>query len=103
VKFEREGQYELVCCEKCGNTYVHMRAVRVNELGRVTAITPAAIEQYNTHKESRARGSIVEIDFWCEMCGSQSIARFEFYKGNVRHEMQVRPRLPGFPEDEHWE
>jgi hypothetical protein len=86
-----------VVCARCGDSNgLHLQAVRVNELGDVTAITPARIERYATSKDSdHARGSIVEIDFWCEFCQHPFQARFRFHKGQVLHEVRALPTLPG--------
>jgi hypothetical protein len=102
MKFEPGNLHDLVCCEVCGDPNgLHMRVVRVNELGNVTAITPARIEQYKTKKNAWARGSIVEIDFWCECGGHQFTAKFQFHKGQVLHTTETHPPLPSFPGDKY--
>ena len=89
--------YGTVECAICGEPNgLHIQAVRANELGTVTAITPARVEQYVTKKNpDNARGSIVEIDFYCEFGGHKFQARFRFHKGQVLHEVVPLADLPG--------
>lgn len=84
--------YDTVCCEICGSDNgLHIRAVRVNQLGVVTSIIPNETQVYKT--KSDARGSIVEIDFWCEFGGHETQARFRFHKGQVIHDMVKLPEI----------
>jgi hypothetical protein len=95
MKFDRGQDHDLVCCEVCDNPNgLHIRAVRVNRLGRTVSIGPVGIEQFDDTRKTHARGSIVEIDFWCESGNHPFTAVFEFHKGQVLHSVRDLPPLP---------
>jgi len=74
--------YQLVNCEVCGDANgLHILGVRVDQLGDLAYITSSGIQRYN--KAQEARGSTVDIDFYCEFGGHMFTCRFEFHKGQV--------------------
>src|ERR1700736_5058503 len=104
MRFETGPKHDLVLCDVCDSPHMlHIRAVRVNQLGNTVSIGPAGIEHFDDTAKTSARGSIVEIDFWCE-AGHSFTAAFQFHKGQVLHEVRELAPLPGLgPNEFLWE
>ncbi len=93
------GELSLKCLS-CGNDYVAVNNVEINELGDVLKITRGPNIEYK-RKLVSGRGTKVCIGYICENCGNSSELQFQFHKGTtmVNAEAVANDGLPSFRRD----
>src|SRR5436190_4826956 len=71
-----------ICCPICGQTYVHLGPVAVEQGHTLTLVSGENTVVKPTDRHKRERGSLVQLTFAGE-CGHVFTYSLNFYKGGV--------------------
>jgi len=85
---------EMKC--PCGNDYVHMTSVLVDQNGEVTEVRPKRPAHGYSRSPSGTDGTIVEIGCYCER-GHTFTVRFQFHHGRTLLSSTNLQDLPSGP------
>lgn len=75
------GNETTVVCPECGDYFVHIESVQVNQGGEVATVT-CTETRVDKNGPKWGRGSRVRITYWCES-GHTFSHVFQFHKGVV--------------------
>ena len=85
-----------LCCPVCGHEYVHPAVVTVDQghIKTTSSHDTALVQPSDRH--TRARGSEVRLQFWCEE-GHEFSYRFTFHKGITTLQLDATD-IDGWPQ-----